>query len=184
MGNGHYPAYSSPERRVYRLQRALPASQFFPTPPNTSQFYRASNRRSPCDGITYTAIHRIRGQYCRLRLFLRSIGKVWEDLGDFGCIAASIAILCVGGWCRKTVAVACMQMSDRSDGHCRQHSDIVRGRGHYPARCSQEQRINRHSGLCPLPILSHTLPYSPILSHTLPYSPILSHTLPYSTKGA
>ena len=47
VGNGHYPAYSSPERSVYRLQRALPASQYFPNPPKSSQFYRAAPRRSP-----------------------------------------------------------------------------------------------------------------------------------------
>ena len=58
----HYPAYSSPEQSVYRLQRALPASQYFPNPPKSSQFYRAAHpaslhyaatsRCSPYDSIS------------------------------------------------------------------------------------------------------------------------------------
>ena len=47
VGGWHYPACRWQERSVNRLQRALPASQYFPSPPKSSQFYRAAPRRSP-----------------------------------------------------------------------------------------------------------------------------------------
>ncbi len=56
VGNRHYPAYSLQERSVNRLQRALPASQYLPNPPKSSQFYRAASRRAHHDSISYAAI--------------------------------------------------------------------------------------------------------------------------------
>ena len=43
-GAERYPARCQQEQSVNRLQRALPASQYFPNPPNSSQFYRAGSQ--------------------------------------------------------------------------------------------------------------------------------------------
>ncbi|MBR2357000.1 MAG: hypothetical protein IKA65_03110 [Lentisphaeria bacterium] len=79
---------------------------------------------------------------------------------EYESIAASIAILCVGGWCRKTVAVACVQMSDRSDGHCRQLLQ------HCVQAADITRRVARRSSTSTDTAGFARFPYSPILSHT------------------
>ena len=70
MASGHHPARCSPERSVYRLQRALPASvnyRYLPLFPvqhraahPASLHYAATSRRAHHDSISYAAVRRIR----------------------------------------------------------------------------------------------------------------------------
>ena len=113
-------------------------------------------------------------------------GNVWESIGKYGK---------VWEYCRQPVQQYAWRLTPQN------RSNIVRGRQKLPGASTG------CSGLCPLPILSHNLPYFPIIyraahpaslhyaatsrrspydgipyaalpaSHTLPYSPILSHTL-------
>ena len=75
-----------------------------------------------------------------------SIGRVWEGLGVFGCIAAHYSNIVRG----------CKTPQNRSGIVC-MRAGITRrvaGRSGASTGCS---------GLCPLPIPTHTFPYSPII---------------------
>ena len=103
----------------YRFSAVNP--QTFPPPPSTSQYFSITSHRKQVLALRQYSVCRFFTALAGIRIdggFLGNFGRVWEGLGEFGCIAANWSNSMCGDKYRKAVAVLCA-------GGCRTGRTVV-----------------------------------------------------------
>ena len=92
-----------------------------PILPNTSQYFSITSHSKQVFTLRQYSVCRFFTAFAGSRIdggFWGNFGRIWEGLGEFGCIAASWGNSMCGGKYRKAVAVLCA-------GGCRTGRTVV-----------------------------------------------------------